>query len=156
VHQVRRTPHPARRCFASAIHPLPQGERVRECTLIESLPLHVLLFGQLGRLVLRSGACNANRIALGNAVWRRDDDAIVRRETGGELDGAAEVAGDRDRLEQDLVVAIDGRYPQAVLVEEADKLTAARNAPCRFRNGRGFALQRISSSASEKNSGPPK
>src|SRR5262249_2291046 len=23
------TPHPARRCFASAIHPLPQGERVR-------------------------------------------------------------------------------------------------------------------------------
>ena len=48
----------------------------------------------------------------------RDDDAVVGREAGGDLDLLAEVAGDRHRLEQDLVVGADGRDPQAVLVED--------------------------------------
>ena len=41
------------------------------------------------------GAGDADLVAVGDAVGRGDDDAIVRRKAGGELDGAAEVARDR-------------------------------------------------------------
>src|SRR6266702_7091875 len=80
------------------------------------LPLHVLLLRSrrgLGAL----GAGDADLIAVGDAVGRRDDDAVVRRDTGRQFDILAEVAGDGDGLEQHLVVSADGRDPQTALVE---------------------------------------
>src|SRR5258705_11628930 len=79
------------------------------------LPLHVLLFR--GRRWLVAGADDTNLIAVGDTVRRCRDDAIFGHEAGGQLDLPAEVAGDRHRLEQYLVVGSDGRDPKAALVE---------------------------------------
>ena len=49
----------------------------------------------------------------GGAVMTRSSG----RKTGGDFDFLAEVAGDRHRLEQHLVVGTDGRDPKAALVE---------------------------------------
>ncbi len=64
------------------------------------------------------GAGDADLIAVGNAVGRRDDDAVVRRDARRQFDIAAEIAGDGHGLEQHLVVGADGRHPQAALVED--------------------------------------
>src|SRR5437016_2774967 len=80
------------------------------------LPLHVLLFR--GRRGLVAGADDPDLIAIGDAIGRRGDDAIVGSEAGGQFDFPAEVAGDGHRLEQHLVVGTDGGDAKAILVED--------------------------------------
>jgi hypothetical protein len=57
-------------------------------------------------------------IAIGKAVRRGGDDAVIGGDAGGEFDLAAEVAGDGDGLEQDPVVRRDGGHAQPALVED--------------------------------------
>ena len=57
-------------------------------------------------------------VAIGEAVRRRDDDAVVGRKARGDFDLPAEVAGDGHGLEPHLVVGADGCDPQAILVED--------------------------------------
>src|SRR3954451_3386992 len=63
-------------------------------------------------------AGDADLVAVGEAVGRGYDDAVVGRDAGGELDVAPEVAGNGHRLELDLVVRIDGGDPKPALVED--------------------------------------
>src|ERR1700692_3613234 len=46
----------------------------------------------------------------------RDDDTIIKRNARRQLDVAAEITGDRHRLEQHLVAGADGGKPPTVLV----------------------------------------
>ncbi len=63
-------------------------------------------------------AGDADLIAVGDAIGRRDDDAIISGYARGQFDIAAEIAGDGHGLEQHLVVGTDGRDAQAALVED--------------------------------------
>ena len=85
--------------------------------LRRALPLHVLLLRRRRGLALGAGADNPDRVAIGEAIRRRGDDAVFGRKTGGDFDFLAEVARDGHRLEQHLVVGTDGRDPKAALVE---------------------------------------
>src|SRR6185295_15828742 len=82
------------------------------------LPLHILLLGGGGGLAaLGARADDADLIAIGKAVRRGNDDAVIGRKARGEFDLLAEVAGNGDFLEQHLVVAADGCDRQAAAIE---------------------------------------
>src|ERR1700761_5010707 len=88
--------------FEAAANRASPSKRRRNITCRQAaLPLDVLLFRDLGRRALRSG--DPNLVAVGEAVRRRDDDAVVRREARAQFDVPAEVAGDGHGLEQHLV-----------------------------------------------------
>src|SRR3954452_950357 len=97
------------------------------------LPLRSLLLRRGRRLALGAGSGHADLVAVGKAVrWCRDD-AVIRRNSRGELDLLAKIARDGHRLEQDLVVRTDGCDAQAAAVEDQ---RAGGNA-----ERRGVALQ---------------
>src|SRR5258705_4682273 len=58
----------------------------------------------LGGGVVLINANSADAIAVGDPVRRRGDDAIIKRNARRQLNVAAEITGDRHRLEQHLVV----------------------------------------------------
>ena len=66
------------------------------------------------------GVCadSADAIAVGNAVRRRSDDSIIKRNARLQFDIAPQIASDGYGLEQYVVVQADGSDAQAVLVED--------------------------------------
>jgi hypothetical protein len=68
-------PHPALRADLS-----PRRGEIRE----EPLPLHILLFRRGGGLA-GAGADHANRVAIGETIGRRGDDAVVGGKARGDF-----------------------------------------------------------------------
>src|SRR5947209_10474895 len=75
-----------------------------------------LLLRHFLRLAALAG--DADLVAVGEAVGRRYDNAIVRRYSRGQLDVATEVAGDGDDLELNPIIRIDRGDAKAALVED--------------------------------------
>src|ERR1700730_3570861 len=80
-----------------------------------SLPHFVTCLGGSAVLV---DANSADAIAVGNAVRRRSDDTIIKRNARLQFDIAPQIASDGYGLEQYGVVQADGSDAQAVLVED--------------------------------------
>src|SRR5580692_12475814 len=72
------------------------------------------LFALPGRYRRRPALCadDADLVAVGDAVGRRVDDAIVHRDARRQFDIAPEVARDLDGLEQYAIIRPDDRNPQ--------------------------------------------
>ena len=74
--------------------------------------------GRHGRALFLLGGGDPHAISIDDAVGRGGDHPIVRLQSGADLDLIAEIARDRDLLEQDAIVGVDGRDPQAALIED--------------------------------------
>src|SRR6266481_8432258 len=93
----------------------PKGIRFRP-SFVSKREISLSHFGAcLGGTAVLVDANSADAIAVGDRVWRRDDDAFVRRNARRQFDIAAEIARDRHRLEPHLVVGADRRNAQAAL-----------------------------------------
>src|SRR5258705_2898700 len=72
----------------------------------------------LGGSAVLVDADSADAIAVGNAVRRRSDDSIIKRNARLQFDIAPQIASDGYGLEQYVVVQTDGSGAQAVSVED--------------------------------------